>query len=1491
MTLGAPAALWLLLAVPLLVLLHMLRARREARVVSSVLFWQHAVRDLQTRFPVRRLERSLLLLLQVLAVTLLALALARPSLTLPGAAGPALVLVLDTSLSMQATDVPPSRFARAQAEALALLARGGSGRPAMVVAAGPRPRIVHDLSRDVPSLAAAVRRLRPTDGRADLEGAVELAAAQRAEGRAVQVVLFTDRPWPATPGVTVHQVGTPAPNVAVTRATVRVGDDGQDALLVEVANLGAQPRRVRVEATWPDGAATAAVLVLRPEERAVRVWAARSDGVVRVAVRAPDGRPLGDALPADDAAEVVVGDALRPRVLLVSSGNPFLEAALDALPVREVRRAPRADPAAWGAFDLVVLDRPPPLALPPGRYIVVGTVPEGLPVSRTGRAQGLVVTRAEEGHPLLQAVDLVGTRVDEAAVLRPRGGQVLAEGQVPLLWLFEDGARRVLLVPFDLARSDLPLSPAFPLLLANAVEWLAGPVVVPAGEAPLLPAVPGPVLLVGPDGRSTPVRAHDGVLALPALDRAGVYRVRGEGWERALVVTRPGGEESDLRAPPAPPGGTARDAATRRVEVWAPLLAAAVLLLAVEWLLWRRSLPPPPRRARGRPRPLHAVRWVVVALLVLGLAGVEVASGRSDLAVVFAVDLSRSVPYEARERALGLMRRVAAAARPGTRFGVVTFAGSARVAEGLTAKPRFPLPLPAEADRTDIGAAIRAALTVLPPAGHRRVVLLTDGQDTAGAVAAAVARARLAGVEVGVVPLTGGVDADVAVEGVRVPAAVHPGERYTVEVAVESTAAASGTVRLWADGREVWRRAVPIPAGRSVWRLPHAASGPGVVRYTAEVRAAPDAREENNRGHAAVAVTGPPAVLYVAGEPGPLPAWLAAQGLRVRTVPPEALPADAAGLTAYAAVVLDDVPATRLSPPQMRALHDYVAAAGGGLVAVGGPHAFGVGGYAGTDLEAALPVSMDVRHRVALPSLALVLVIDASGSMGSFGPETPKVELAKEAAQATIDLLGEQDLIGVLAFDQEPRWLVRPTRARDRGRILQLVSRLTAGGGTNMAPALREAHRALRGARARIKHVIVLSDGQTEPGDFERIVGQMRADRITVSSVAIGADADRALMRNLAAWGRGRSYVTRDLYSIPQIFTAEALLATRAYLVEERTRPVAAPDSPLLRGLTPPPLRGYVATAPKPAATLHLVTPQEDPLLATWQYGLGRALAFTSDARPRWAVEWVRWPEAARFWSRAVRWAMGTAGEPAEVAVRADDRHVHVVVDARAPDGTLRTDLQVEARLGGDPATAAAPVAHLLPQTAPGRYEGSLPARGPGLTVVTVAVRRGAQRLGVVRRYVAVPYPPDLRPQPPGAVGRLVEGAGVRSLGGVEEILAPVPGSPAHPRPAWPWLTAAALALFLGEVTWRRLPVVGEWLGRAGALTAAWLRRRPAPPAAEDLEYDAADRWRVFETEEAALRRASMEQAARLYIARLRQQQGGEEGRGEEEGRGAPPTA
>src|SRR5437773_10504824 len=191
---------------------------------------------------------------------------------------------------------------------------------------------------------------------------------------------------------------------------------------------------------------------------------------------------------------------------------------------------------------------------------------------------------------------------------------------------------------------------------------------------------------------------------------------------------------------------------------------------------------------------------------------------------------------------------------------------------------------------------------------------------------------------------------------------------------------------------------------------------------------------------------------------------------------------------------------------------------------------------------------MAVRHRLAIPSMAIILVIDTSGSMGAFGTQIAKVELAKETAQSVIDLLGEHDVLGVVAFDQEARWLAAPTQGRHRDRAIEQVSRIQAGGGSNMYPAMCLAYEYLRHSAAKVRHVIVLSDGQTDPGDFQTLLRRMAADKITASAVAIGADADLELMQHVARWGGGRSYATRDLYSIPQILTAEGWLRSGASL-------------------------------------------------------------------------------------------------------------------------------------------------------------------------------------------------------------------------------------------------------------------------------------------------------------------------------------------------------
>lgn len=886
--------------------------------------------------------------------------------------------------------------------------------------------------------------------------------------------------------------------------------------------------------------------------------------------------------------------------------------------------------------------------------------------------------------------------------------------------------------------------------------------------------------------------------------------------------------------------------------------------------------------ARGRVTSGGALglRALVLAALVISLAAPQFSGQRAGQHVVFAVDLSESISPGARADAVEFARQAASRRRPADRIGAVTFAADAVVEEAPSDAPALAFTTHPAPGATDIAQAIRTALTTLPAGGARRIILATDGNANRGDLDQALTLARSQGVEVSVVPLLPGSGDDVLVEEVLAPSEVRTRERFTVRIALAATAEARVQLRVTENDTEIVRRSIALAPGRTAISVGRVAQREGLLRFTAEITASPDVTAANNAAAALVAVRGAPVVWYVAGDPGPLPEVLRTQGLQVVSMRPESLPGSLAEFRTAAAVVLDDVPAPSLSAPQQGALRDFVGALGGGLVVVGGPRSYGVGGYARTPLEEALPVSMDVRHRLALPSMAIILVIDTSGSMGAFGQQIAKVELAKETAQSVIDLLGERDVVGVVSFDQEPSWLVTPTEARHREPVMEQVARVRAGGGTNMYPALQLAYDYLRRSPAKIRHVIVISDGQTDPGDFEGLVTRLARDRVTTSAVAIGGDADEPIMRSLARWGGGRYYLTRDLYSVPQILTAEALLASRAYIVEERFTPELRQRG-LVDDFTMPALRGYVATAPKPAGIVHLASPADDPVLAVWQYGLGRAAAFTSDARARWAAQWMAWSDLARFWGRLARWAARDDADGLIVSIEQVDAagqraaaggSAAIVLDAFTPAGEPVNGLRAEASVAGPGGIQSVP----LIQSAPGRYEGQIAAALPGSYAMTIAARAGETTRLKTTGFV-VPYSPELRDLTPNRVllARIVEATGGVILSEPGQALAPT-RSARTPLDGWPYLTTLAVALFLAEITWRRVPAIAEQLRIVFTAVGARVRRHPTPDDLEaDRFYEEADRWKLIEGEpsEGA---ESMEAAARLYIARLKAARSGD---------------
>jgi Ca-activated chloride channel family protein len=452
-------------------------------------------------------------------------------------------------------------------------------------------------------------------------------------------------------------------------------------------------------------------------------------------------------------------------------------------------------------------------------------------------------------------------------------------------------------------------------------------------------------------------------------------------------------------------------------------------------------------------------------------------------------------------------------------------------------------------------------------------------------------------------------------------------------------------------------------------------------------------------------------------------------GLTVDIQAPADLPIGIAPLAAYKAVVLANVPAVDLNEQRMRVLQSYVRDLGGGLVVIGGPDSYGVGGYYQTPLEETLPLEMQLKDQQRIPRLTIIYVIDRSGSMEMASPSgVTLLELAKEAARRSINFLFERDRAGVLSFDSNPQWLVPIQYVANRAAIIQQIGALRPGGGTDIYAAVRELLRTLPSDPSTLKHVILLTDGiADEAGIVETVRIMNEQHGITFTSIGIGMSVP-PFMQEIARIGKGAYYNLVDVQNIPQIFAAETVLATRSYIIEEPFVPVLTANSPIMSGIQAvPPLLGYVATSAKPTATVILSAPVQgynDPLLASWQYGLGRVVAWTSDATARWSQAWTEWEGFQRFWSQVIRWTILEGLNSAlEARVEQRDGRSVLIVEARDDQGAFLNGLTlngsvVDPMLGGQNIT--------LRQVAPGRYEAEFDANREGAYFIRVAGAQGS---------------------------------------------------------------------------------------------------------------------------------------------------------------------
>lgn len=848
------------------------------------------------------------------------------------------------------------------------------------------------------------------------------------------------------------------------------------------------------------------------------------------------------------------------------------------------------------------------------------------------------------------------------------------------------------------------------------------------------------------------------------------------------------------------------------------------------------------------------VRSLLLLLLVLALAGLTRNEPVDALAVVYAVDRSASIDVDGQREALEFMRRSLAHRADDDVVGVVAFGADALV----ESEPRVDLDLQGiesapSPHQTDLAGGVRLASALLPADRARRIIVLTDGEETRGDVGAQALLTAGDDLEIAVVPLSSATGADALLEDVLAPARVDEGAAYDLRIVASASQATSGSLRLYRNDDYLGEVPVELSGeGPDVFTFRQQAEAAGLYRYRATLvvdDASADRVPQNNQVVTTVQVTGQSRVLYVEGYPdqsGHLAAALRGQGMLVDVIEPAQMPAGLSGLRPYAAVVFSDVPSYLLTTRQQEAVQSYVRDLGRGFVMVGGDQSFGLGGYYETPIEETLPLNMDIKDKTRFPKMAMAMAIDKSCSMGG-----QPLEMAREAGILTAELLSERDMLGVIGFDSSAAWIVPLTEMTNRDEVIDVIGSLRVGGGTDIFPALDRSIRGLNATDAALKHAIVLSDGMTAPADFQTLITDAQASGVTVSAVAIGGYADRSTMEDFARWGGGSYYLVTDPTAIPAIFTRETMLASRSFLVEEPVRPDFRAPSDLLKGMDStdfPTFQGYVGTEAKRRATVALTVPDDEhdaPLLAHWHYGLGRSVAFTSDLKPRWSGRWVATPEYTQFWTQIVRWAAGT-GDDANLDITSEitDGELIITVDAFALDGGFRNFLEGEARIVA-PDLSVRPVQ--LRQVAPGRYQAVTNVDQDGSWLVGVQLSEGDTPVGQAVAEAVQPYSPEYRPR--GAGRALNQELGRIGGGGVLTDPAQVFARPPTPRMVpqawWPYLLFLLPFLLLLDVAVRRLgltprgPVskVAQPV-RQGAPTRRRFRPKPPPQRAQAAEAE-----------------------------------------------------
>lgn len=830
------------------------------------------------------------------------------------------------------------------------------------------------------------------------------------------------------------------------------------------------------------------------------------------------------------------------------------------------------------------------------------------------------------------------------------------------------------------------------------------------------------------------------------------------------------------------------------------------------------------------------IRCAVVALMVMALAGARTVKTSEELTTLFVVDRSSSIPRELQDKMLGYLRSVGESAGPRDRMGIVAFDGKSAVELLPTGRFNFDkISEPVDPDHTDLAGAMRMAMALFPPDTARRIVVVSDGNENIGEALNEADQLKATGVPIDVLPLQYDHAEEVVFERLSAPSTAALEETVNLQMVVRSTKRVRGRIVL-KHNDEI------VPIGPNGTTSPIVEFGPGPERFEFPVQlrdegahrfeatfepdsAAGDTVTGNNRGRAFTVVGGQGRILILTTQEDRESAQLMADAMRREQLLVDVeiageRPLDQLRLLQYSLIVLSNIPANYISEQEQLGLSVYVRELGGGLVMVGGDESFGAGGWMGSPVEDIMPVSFDVKSKRQIPKGALVLTMHAC--------EIPQGNYwGERIAVASVKTLSSRDYVGVLSYQwisaKQKFWVVPLQTVGDKTKVIQQVLKMQMGDMPSLEEVMTDGIDELaRRTDAQARHMIVISDFDPQ-GPTPALIGKAKRNGITISTVAIGYGAhmiDETKAKWIADETKGKFYSTQNYSELPQIFIKESRVVQRALINETPFRPrISNSLSPTIAGLAGdgvPDLGGYVVTTKRPTADVALIRKTEesdDPVLAQWQVGLGKTVAFTSGMWHRWGADWAQWQKFSKLWAQIARWASRQADAGAfDVATSVQGGRGKIRIDARDKSAVAVNFMTVEGSLivpGFDSKKIR------LTQTGPGRYEGEFDARDPGSYIVNLSYRSGSEgsaAAGTLQTGFSIAYSPEFRDLRTNLalLQNLSERTGGRMLTATD-ARAPfdrtaLPKAEARP-PIWEDLIRWMLLLFLLDVAVRRIAI------------------------------------------------------------------------------------